>query len=287
MVTQTIISNLKKSCVAFGLTKKDSSTPLFLAGSGFMISDDGFFVSAGHVSKAIFAKAEEFKANKITVDVRIFLNNPTETGVELVAFKVGLGYEIPKIELTRDSETITVDADLYVGRVQGNDTFSFLTFDEPTKIKVFDSVLMCGYPMITQSLVIDSEDGIRWSPVLQSGIVSSLLPVDESLNPYGLQTDIVGTGGSSGSPIINADTGVVLGIAQKVLLAEITGTSNKARIGLTYGVSNFFVADAIKDIISHIKKDIDKNGKPKSTIAPNTPVSITTDNYHPSNVYEK
>lgn len=56
------------------------------------------------------------------------------------------------------------------------------------------------------------------------------MPIDESQNPYGIQTDIIGTVGSSGSAIINADTGVVLGIAQKILPAEISIPEQTAKL---------------------------------------------------------
>jgi len=287
MVDAKIISNLKKSCLAFGLTKKNTAEPLVLAGSGFVISEDGFFVSAAHVSKSIFDMAKMYKQRGTEVDVRVFLNEFTKDKSRLIAIKVGLGYEIPTVEFTRKDEKIKINADIYIGRIRGNNKFSFLKFDQVTKIKVLDSVLMCGYPMVSESIVMKSEDSNRWSPVLQPGIISSLLPVDEALKPYGIQTDIIGTGGSSGSPIISADTGIVLGIAQKVLRAEINGIPNMAKIGLTYGVSNFFIADGIKDIIDSIKADSDSTGKPKTTLVSGEPISISKEDYHFSKAYEK
>jgi len=284
MVTPELISNLKKSSLAFGLTKKDNPRPIFLAGSAFMISNDGFFVSAAHVSESIFTMVKKLKSEGIDVDVRVFFNEIKEQA-RFVGVKVGLGYEINKIELAKDDETILLDTDIYVARVLGKDKFSFLEFNKPTKINVFDSILMCGYPMISESIVLYSEENTRWSPILQKGIISSLLPVDESEKPYGIQTDIIGTSGSSGSPIVNANTGVVLGIAQKVLTAEINNTRNKAKIGLTYGVSNFFVADAITDIIDKIKKETDENGNPKKGMIPDEKITHTTEDYHLSRVY--
>ncbi len=286
MVSLELISKLKKSSLALGLTKKDKPEPIVLAGSAFMISNDGFFVSAAHVSESIFTMAKKLKSEGTEVDVRVFFNEIKGKHARFVGVKVGLGYEIKKIEFTADDgETILVDADIYVARVLGKDKFSFLEFNKPTKINVFDSILMCGYPMISESIVLYSEEHVRWSPVLQKGIISSLLPIDESEKPYGIQTDIIGTGGSSGSPIINANTGDVLGIAQKVLTAEINNAQNKAKIGLTYGVSNFFVADAITDMIAEIKKEIDENGNPKKGVITDEKITHTKKDYHLSQVY--
>lgn len=252
-----------------------------------MISNDGFFVSAAHVSKSIFELANQYKKNGIEVDVRIFLNKIKKESTDFVAIKTGLGYEIPSMELSKDGEVFKIDTDLYVGRVRGNDTYSFLNFEEVTKIKILDPILMCGYPMISESIVTKSESRSRFSPIIQPGIISSLLPVDESQNPYGIQTDIIGTGGSSGSPIINAETGIVLGIAQKVLTVEVNGIQNKAKIGLTYGVSNFFVVDTIKDIRTSIKTEIDEEGNPKKGIRSGESVTLTKENVHISKAYEK
>jgi len=38
------------------------------------------------------------------------------------------------------------------------------------------------------------------------------MPLNESSKPYGIITDIIGTGGSSGSPIVAAKTGEVIAI---------------------------------------------------------------------------
>jgi len=287
MVDYKIISNLKKSCVAFGLTKKDTAVPLALFGSGFMISEDGFFVSAAHVSNGIYERANKLKQEGTEVDVRIFINESKEDHAEFVSIKVGLGYEIPTIEYTKEGKINKVNADIFVARVIGDHKFSFLKFDEVTKIKILDSVFMCGYPMVSESIVLNSEDSDRWSPLIQPGIISSLLPIDESQNPYGIQTDIIGTAGSSGSPIISADNGIVLGIAQKVLQAEVHGVQNKAKIGLTYGVSNYYIADEIKGIISSIKKDSDSEGYPNTSLIYGEPTNIPEKNFHPSDVYKK
>lgn len=82
------------------------------------------------------------------------------------------------------------------------------------------------------------------------------MPFDEIKYPVGLQTDIVGTGGSSGSPIVDVITEEVVGLAQNVFSTIVSGETNQvdvgisinpipisssATIGLTYGVcSNTF-----------------------------------------------
>ena len=55
MVSTEIISNLKKSSLALGLTKKGTANPILLAGSGFMIDEDGF-LSVLHMFLILFTQ---------------------------------------------------------------------------------------------------------------------------------------------------------------------------------------------------------------------------------------
>jgi hypothetical protein len=74
---------------------------------------------------------------------------------------------------------------------------------------------MCGYPGKKRSMSLRNEEhsGIKLQPVIQRGLVSEVLPINNCNYPYGVQTNIVGTGSSSGSPIVDSN-GEVLGIAQ-------------------------------------------------------------------------
>jgi hypothetical protein len=92
--------------------------------------------------------------------------------------------------------------------------------------------LICKHVCPTISVYI----GKRLSPVIQFGRVGSLFPVDNSPVPNGLQTDIVGTAGSSGSAIVDLN-GNVVGLALEVLGADVM-VGNKlytVKIGLVYG----------------------------------------------------
>ena len=46
------------------------------------------------------------------------------------------------------------------------------------------------------------------------------MPLNESSKPYGIITDIIGTGGSSGSPIVAAKTGEVIAIEQRSIFGN-------------------------------------------------------------------
>jgi hypothetical protein len=98
--------------------------------------------------------------------------------------------------------------------------FAFLDLN-PTKEDLYQEVAICGYPQGDESFaLLNNPSGLKLSPIIQFGHISGFMPYDDADIPYGIQTDIVGTGGSSGSPNVNTN-GELLGITQRVLSAEV------------------------------------------------------------------
>jgi len=270
MVNKEIIPHLKSCIIGLGLTLKDQSQPFFINGTGFFIDPDGYFVTADHVGTSMEKMRNEYREKGTELDFRGFWYEKTndERG-RLLAIKIEHGravhMNIPELE-----EHIPESQDLMIGRVSGTDKYPFLNFDKATKINVFDEILMCGYPGGGASLrPHDKQYGHRMSPILQHGRIASLLPVDYSQNPFGIQTDIVATGGSSGSPIVDAETGQVLGIAQQVIPSIVTDFQKPEPnpigdvfLGLTWGISNYFFTDSINQILEGIKSEFDEKGRP-------------------------
>jgi hypothetical protein len=144
--------------------------------------------------------------------------------------------------------------DIGYGKFQGNNNLDYLEI-APSQNSVSDEILLCGYPGGFQafSMKRDKDIGIRFSPVLQYGRVSGFMPNDEDPINYGIQTDITGTEGSSGSPTINQKDLKVIGLAQSALYSyfetDDRKLSGKAKIGLVWGTSNLIlsiVANAAK-----------------------------------------
>lgn len=267
MVNKTIIPHLKSCCIALGLTKKDQAQPEVVAGSGFIIDPEGYFVTADHVTTAMEDIRGAYLKNGIELEYRGFLfENIDEEHGQLVSIKIQHGRSL-HIRIPELKEHIPDDQDIHVGRLSGKHKLPYLNFNKPTKIEVFDEIFICGYPGGYHSLrTQDQFYGNRFSPVLQYGRIASLLPTDRSKNPFGIQTDIIGTGGSSGSPIVDAETEQVLGIAQKVIPSSVNVTINStnasAKIGLTWGISNYFITDAVTKMLKVLKSEFDENGIP-------------------------
>jgi len=271
MVNKEIIPHLKSCCIGLGLTEVNKSEPVFISGTGFFIDPDGYFVTAEHVIDGMAKfRIDYFKEHEIKLEYRGFwYEHLDEKEGQLVAIKIEHGrschIDVPELE-----ENIPKIQDLGLGKLSGKQKFPFLKFDKATKIDVFDEIFMCGYPGGNESLRAHDElYGYRMSPILQHGRIASLLPVDFSQNPFGIQTDIVATGGSSGSPIVDAETEQVLGIAQQVVPSIVTDLNEiepkaigQVALGLTWGISNFYFSSAVQEILKILKSEFDENGRP-------------------------
>jgi len=267
MINKKIIPHLKSCCLALGLTPKNKSQPIGIFGSAFFIDQEGYFVTADHVVTGMQDTLDFYRKKGVELEYRGFWfeNIDNEHG-QLVAIRIDHGRKV-QINIPELKEFFPAEQDFMIGRLSGKHKFPYLDFTKPTKIQVFDEIFMCGFPGGDYSLRTEDEQyGDRFSPVLQYGRVASLLPTDHSQNPFGIQTDIIGTGGSSGSPIVDAETEQVLGIAQQVIPASVDVTVREhgaaAKIGVVWGISNYFIVDAITKMLELLKTEFDENGIP-------------------------
>lgn len=139
----------------------------------------------------------------------------------------------------------------------------YLAIKKPSRLNLYDEIVMCGYPSGSQSLNFSTDYlSVRLSPTIQFGRVVGIMPIDEAPTPNAIQTDIVATGGSSGSAIVHVETGEVIAIAQQVLIAQVMendhATPYTAKIGLVYGITNHVLFRMSEAAVQYFE-----NGKPK------------------------
>ena len=265
---KNIIRKTKSACVGIGILQKGNPLPLVISGSGFLIDSEGYVLTATHVIDQLVIKKNELRKQGLDVGI--------------VASKVGVHNGHPEIKsrglierrriIIKPSEKFPAPAnfDVVLCRMIGKENHpSHLSIKKPAKIELDEKIAVCGYPggMATFNFK-DFEAGLRLSPQIQRGRVSGVMPMDDVTMPTGIQTDIIGTGGSSGSPIITSNDGEVIGIAQRVLSSPVTTLDQKGLMGLSqsgliFGVSNYGFYAPVKTMLKDMKNELDENGRLK------------------------
>lgn len=251
------LSDTKACVVAIGLIedKRNYVKPLAILGSGFFVNKEGFVLTAGHVFRECAPKYQEFAMKGIKTIVVAFHVTLNREGLD---FNVLPLTHIKVQELYNNAPSQTLDIGVGIPGVYCK-SVPYLEIKNFNKSILFKDIIMCGYP--SGNLSLGENDSLRLSPIIQFGRVTGLMPTDTYSVPWGIQTDIIGTGGSSGSPLIDASDGKVIGIAQKVLPASVEGDffgfikdegvkikkvtgkfGAAAKIGLVYGnTSRYFI----------------------------------------------
>lgn len=267
MVDRSLIPSIKKSCLGIGLRRKGEPTPLHMGGTGFIVDPKGYVVTADHVILDLMKLRDELNSKGDNVEIAGFLLSLSNGVGNLIGSSIKK-IDALYIEIEGLEDYIPQEHDLAVCRIYGKwGTLPYLQVKKPTKLEIYEEVLMCGYPRGDFTMnIFDKKFGKRISPIIQTGRISSLMPADNTRQPIGIQTDIVGTAGSSGSPIINANDGEVIGIAQRVvpsLVMNLNGNPiGSSLIGLVWGISFYFVYDGLYRMIEAMKEEVDEKGEP-------------------------
>jgi Trypsin-like peptidase domain len=258
MVNSAVFSAVKTATVAIGLANRDTGDILCSVGTGFFIGGE-YIVSSAHVFSQCIKYNTYYKEKGKGIEGVYSAFNVTSRGDHLQSntYNIESAIRLPALKEAAGF-TGSLDLDLGIGKLDHRSD-NFLHIRQPSSLKLYEEIAMCGYPSGRISLILyknNHEDaiGIQLSPVIQFGRIAGLFPTDDNPNPWGIQTDIIAMGGSSGSPIVDPNNGEVLGMAQDVIatmttvdkygmppsLYELTKGPlyGIAPIGLAYGVSN-------------------------------------------------
>lgn len=256
MIEADKLKGIKSATVAIGLSNKDTNEVISSFGTGFFIGGK-YIVSSAHVfSQCLnYNTLYKKKNNGLEGMYSAFCVTATADQLDLNTYHIDESIRLPPVKEVAGF-TGSIDLDIGVGKLD-RPSDNFLTIKEPCRLELYDEIVICGYPSGRLSLILYKNgdgEGIRLSPIIQSGHIAGLMPHDESPRPWGIQTDIVSVGGCSGSPILDPSSSEVIGMAQHVIatmttvdkegmpsnLYELTKGPlyGVAPIGLAYGVTS-------------------------------------------------
>jgi len=205
-----IYSTLKPSIVAIAsIISKNPEFPDII-GTGFVARKDGVIFTNNHVIQAIkrLPRLKSMGPEDWPVVVLYFHWIPGKGMVTLPLEVKGVG--VLRREKPIEGYNYGPDIpDLGFVHVHIKD-LPPLKIATKLELEEGDEVMLAGFPMGTNTLRAPGWLH-QFSPTLQSGIISSILPFPCD-NPHAILLNIMTQGGSSGSPVFNQSTGEVIGI---------------------------------------------------------------------------
>ncbi|MEM3065321.1 MAG: serine protease [Candidatus Nitrosotenuis sp.] len=264
MLSKELINKIKAAIVAIGLVDKGSVNPKIIIGSGFLFDPAGYVMTAGHVAEKCKELGDMYNKKNEPVECVVFRSIISKK----LTFTVDVIEKFSVMDLVKLPKDYVgpTDLDIACGKpVTKHSDFPHLTIKSTCEYNLFDDVFMCGYPRGNHSLSLSAKKitGMRFSPILQSGKIVGMLPWDGDQTPYALQTDIIGTGGSSGSPIVNCE-GEVVAVAQKVIPSAVFDLNEKdpnpigdGQIGITYGATSCVFTNFVNSTKKYYDTGID------------------------------
>ena len=282
-----LLKRVKASTVAIGLLNKDTKDIISTFGSGFFLGSK-YIVSSAHVFSQCLNYNSLYKQKNSSFKGIYSAFRVTRSGqkLDLDTYRICESIRLPPVKEVAGFNG-SIDLDIGLGKLD-RASDSFLTIKEPGRLELSHEIAMCGYPSGRLSLILYRNEegvGMHLNPIIQFGHIAGLMPYDESPTPWGIQTDIVAVGGSSGSPIIDPKDGEVIGMAQQVISTMTTvykeGMPTNlykltkgplygvAPLGLAYGVSNLILS-----LLPNISKNYFERGHPPDLIFEDSQIVI-------------
>jgi len=205
----------KPSIVAF--TKKYSFftekelTPQNLSfdpiiGTGFVIDKNGIIATNDHIAERLIKSEPNPLSRNGECHFNAMLFNITDKGLLPIHLEIIEVFQ-PKRYPTK-MHCAPDKPDIAFVKVKAKD-LPALELDTST-LKAGIEVATAGFPMGTNALVATGKLG-QISPTLQRGIISAVLPYQQTL-PHAYTINVMVQGGASGSPVFLPESGKVIGV---------------------------------------------------------------------------
>jgi Trypsin-like peptidase domain len=287
MVKADLLKRVKASTVAIGLVNKDTKDVISTFGTGFFIGGQ-YIVSSAHVFNQCLIYNSQYKEKNNGLEGMYSAFSITKRGqqLDLDTYRINEAIRLPPVKEVAGF-TGSIDLDIGLGKLDRTSD-SYLPIKEPGQLELYHEIAMCGYPSGRLSLILYKNGdgvGMRLNPIIQFGHIAGLMPYDESSAPWGIQTDIVAIGGSSGSPIVDPSNGEAIGMAQQVISTMTTvykeGMPSDlykltkgplygvAPLGLAYGVSNMVLS-----LLPNVSKNYFERGHPPDFLFEDTQIVV-------------
>ncbi|NQV13637.1 MAG: trypsin-like peptidase domain-containing protein [Parcubacteria group bacterium] len=216
MKLPSIIKSNKNSIVllAVVIPGENKQSKISIRGTGFIVSEDGKFITNAHVYNEIPKNELEHLEIKI----------PTETNDEDLTRYEGYSAELIDMDKENDVALMQIKAEKKV-KFEAIDKFA-----DSEQVKEGEKALFIGYPLATELLAL----GFGITMNSNSCIISAVKRrgADGSLHLFLIDTHT--NNGSSGSPVFSEETGEVIGIVGGNISSSIPNTPIKvpANIGI-------------------------------------------------------
>lgn len=247
-----------------------------------------YIISSAHVFSQCLNYNSQYKEKNNGLEGLYSAFSITKRGqqLDLDTYRINEAIRLPPLKEV-GGFTGSIDLDIGLGKLDRSSD-SYLPIKEPGQLELYHDIAMCGYPSGRLSLILYRNGdgvGMPMNPIIQFGHIVGLMPYDESSAPWGIQTDIVAVGGSSGSPIVDPNNGEVIGMAQQVISTMTTvykeGMPSNlykltkgplygvAPLGLAYGVSNMVLS-----LLPNVSKNYFERGHPPDFLFENTQIVV-------------
>jgi len=235
-----------------------------IIGTGFIIDEDGLVVTCDHVIKEVLKLPKPNNIKSDDIPIRVFRFNTVErkegnkyyTNVFKVLNIIGIDSFNYKTENYPNEKP-----DIGFLHIDASELKKIDLCENFLEIKPGIDIVTGGFPLSTYFLIGEEDKNgekvnewiNQFNPIFQKGIISSVFP-RVCKKPHGILTNMMIPEGGSGSPLVSAEDGKLIGIMSKRTF-QYKYSEKGARYYIPTNFSTAISTYYFKQLIEIIKKD--------------------------------